>query len=265
MIPMTIDQDLIDRLVDGEANEDERRRVLSALAHDSELCRRVALAFLEAQEWRRLFPSLAGDSSSKHGAFANSRSEVISRTPSSPAERDITEIQGRPARKSPGRYLGALAAMACSFAVMFAAVWWVVQPRPTKSAAVPPAGTGVATSAQTGGSGELLAENSANPPRVSDAQKPSAPPFQMVAVPVAVGNDGTLTTVDVPIIPVAEGQRPNLWPESVVPAEVLDVLRKSGHVIRQKRQLVPVSLPDGRQTIIPVDQVEIQMPDHDVR
>ncbi len=110
-----------------------------------------------------------------------------------------------------------------------------------------------------------MAENTGNHGQAASGKQPATAPFQMVAVPVAIANDGTLTTVDVPVIPVADGEQLNLWPESAVPTEVLDVLGKSGHVIRQKRQLVPVFLPDGRQTIVPVDQVEIQFPDHQIQ
>src|SRR5436190_5285198 len=44
---------LFDRLVDGELNAAERRKLLASLDKQSEGWRRCALAFLEAQSWRQ--------------------------------------------------------------------------------------------------------------------------------------------------------------------------------------------------------------------
>ncbi|MBL9084418.1 MAG: hypothetical protein JNK76_21635, partial [Planctomycetales bacterium] len=46
------DQRQLDRLVDGEVSETERRELLLRLEHSSDGWRRCALAFLEAQAWR---------------------------------------------------------------------------------------------------------------------------------------------------------------------------------------------------------------------
>lgn len=265
MTRMKIDQDLIDRLVDGEVSEDERRRIVSALAHDPELSRRVALAFLEAQEWRRILNAAASALSSEQGTVTGARPTGLAVALAAPEKSGVTDVRSRPAQNLLRRYLGTLVAMACSFALVFGAVWWMAQPRQEKTVSAGSEATAAAAGAALSPGQSLIAQSAPSQGQVASAGKPAATPFQMVAVPVAVGNDGTLTSVDIPVIPVADGEQINLWPDSVVPPEVLDVLRKSGHIIRQQRHLMPVSLPDGRQTIIPVDQVEIQMPEHNVR
>jgi hypothetical protein len=50
---------LIDRLVDGELPDAERRALLLRLEHEPDGWRRCALAFLEAQSWREAFAPLA--------------------------------------------------------------------------------------------------------------------------------------------------------------------------------------------------------------
>jgi hypothetical protein len=48
-----MNSDMIDRLVDGELDESERREAILALGSSPDGWRRCALAFLEAQEWTR--------------------------------------------------------------------------------------------------------------------------------------------------------------------------------------------------------------------
>jgi anti-sigma factor RsiW len=240
MTPMKIDQDLIDRLVDGEANEDERRRIVSALAHDSELCRRVALAFLESQDWHRFFSAAAGSLSSRSDRATDSPRTALSVAVLSSGKVGQNDVAQRRAPYLGVRYVGTALAMACSFAVMFAAVWWFMQPSHERTVETQRGTAPGAAGPALGSGGGLMAENTGNHGQAASGKQPATAPFQMVAVPVAIANDGTLTTVDVPVIPVADGEQLNLWPESAVPTEVLDVLGKSGHVIRQKRQLVPV-------------------------
>src|SRR5688500_9492814 len=54
------DERLIDLLVDGELGESERRALLAQLDNEPGGWRRCALAFLEAQSWRREIRLMAG-------------------------------------------------------------------------------------------------------------------------------------------------------------------------------------------------------------
>jgi hypothetical protein len=46
--------------------------------------------------------------------------------------------------------------------------------------------------------------------------------------------------------------------ESSVPPEVIHALRSRGHEVKQQRRFWPVDLGDGRQIIVPVDQLDVQ-------
>src|SRR3954468_9995588 len=54
-----VDDRLIDRLVDGELRDEERRELLLRLDAEPGGWRQCALAFLEAQSWRATFRPLA--------------------------------------------------------------------------------------------------------------------------------------------------------------------------------------------------------------
>jgi len=88
----------IDRLVDGQLTEPQRRRLLTRLDHQPDGWRRCALAFLEAQSWREAL-----------GPMVRPESPVSV----APATRPVARRGGRPKR------LGALAAMAASFLAAF--------------------------------------------------------------------------------------------------------------------------------------------------
>jgi hypothetical protein len=45
-------------------------------------------------------------------------------------------------------------------------------------------------------------------------------------------------------------------PEAI-PADIVQALERTGHRIQRERQLMPVPLEDGRQLVVPVDQVDI--------
>ena len=50
------------------------------------------------------------------------------------------------------------------------------------------------------------------------------------------------------------------WLRSLPPAipdDVMQALSRTGHQIEQHRELVPVPLKDGRQLVVPVDQVDV--------
>ena len=44
---------------------------------------------------------------------------------------------------------------------------------------------------------------------------------------------------------------------SAIPDDVMQALNRTGHQIEQQRELVPVPLQDGRQLVVPVDQVKV--------
>ena len=66
--PISMDGLAIDRLVDGELDDTERRELLLRLENDPEGWRRCALAFLEDQSWRKALAGLASPSSGSEPA-----------------------------------------------------------------------------------------------------------------------------------------------------------------------------------------------------
>jgi hypothetical protein len=47
-----------------------------------------------------------------------------------------------------------------------------------------------------------------------------------------------------------------------LPDDVRQAFERTGHEVRMHRELVPVQLKDGRQLVIPIDQVEVQYDAH---
>jgi anti-sigma factor RsiW len=93
----------IDRLVDGELPDGERRRLLLRLESEPDGWRRCALAFLEAQSWRAAFRPLAATDG------------TVPQLPVTPA--------GRHHKPRKRLYVARLAALAACFAVAFALGW----------------------------------------------------------------------------------------------------------------------------------------------
>ena len=54
-----VSQEMLDRLVDGELDEQSRREVIQALRYDDQGWQRCAIAFLEAQAFRRALDGLS--------------------------------------------------------------------------------------------------------------------------------------------------------------------------------------------------------------
>ncbi len=48
--------------------------------------------------------------------------------------------------------------------------------------------------------------------------------------------------------------------ESALSEALIEQLELEGWQVSRQRQLVPVSLPDGRRMIMPVEQVDVQRP-----
>ena len=44
---------------------------------------------------------------------------------------------------------------------------------------------------------------------------------------------------------------------AALPPDVLQSLERTGHVVRQKRELLPLRMNDGRELVVPVDKVEV--------
>lgn len=241
-----VDDQRFDRLVDDELPAAERRELLTSLDSQPDGWRRCALAFLEAQCWRKEMASFSGEADAAPA-------------PAPPAPQVDTEAlrqPRRPTRKLAGRFATTVA-MAASFLI---ALWmgWVIQDA-GEVAGVPAPGPGPDQLVQSAPA--FQAPDPVNPPIPSPQQRPIAPrsPWQMVTLS-ANGPDGQSTeTIE---LPACERQvLDSHWPESLpsaLPLEVLESLERSGYRVRRHRELLPIGMQDGRRLIVPVEEVDVQ-------
>jgi hypothetical protein len=88
----------------------------------------------------------------------------------------------------------------------------------------------------------------------SVAQSDGPQPRGMMTVSTTDGSP-----VELPVYDAGAGGEQMLTAAgTAVPPEVIRALRSRGHEVKQQRRLWPVDLGDGRQIIVPVDQVDVQ-------
>jgi hypothetical protein len=225
-----LDDRRFDRLVDGELTEEERRELLASLDDESGGWRRCALAFLQSQCWR--------------DSFAAMMRQGIPGT----ADVKATRASHSP---WPGR-LGTILAMAASFLV---ALWVgsLLQQARVGHFAAPsgPMGEVARTVSGREQPDRSLAGGAPNAPSASS-------PWRMVTVSSPAGSPRPGASVSLPAV-----ERDNVdehWLRSLPPAmsdNVVQAFNRTGHQVEQHRELVPVPLQDGRQVVVPVDQVDV--------
>jgi hypothetical protein len=80
----------------------------------------------------------------------------------------------------------------------------------------------------------------------------------MVTLAAPEGSGGAMEPIRVPAV-----RRDTLdpgWLERLpgaMPADVLQAFQRTGHEVRQHRELIPVDLNDGRRLVMPVEQVDV--------
>ena len=229
------DRRRIDLLVDGELPSDQRRELLNRFEHEPAGWRHCALAFLEAQSWRGDLSALLKEPAPEQPAPAVSQ-PVVSRPLA-------------PARSPAGS--GWLVPFYTLAAALLVAVGiglgWRFNPRtPGGSSAIDQfAGSHGGSTFNVGGR----------------APVESRRPQSWGNVNLVVDPRGNRADSQVQV-PVVEGQElDNRWlreqPEAV-PGDVVRALEQMGNRVHQQRRLVPFRLDDGRNVVVPVDQVDVQ-------
>lgn len=221
------DQMLLDRLVDGEVTETERRDLLLRLERSPEGWRRCALAFLEAQAWRGEARAMATEP-----AYAATAPKL------QPA------AHARAAWGGLGIWLPI--ATAAGFLLALGYVNWF-----SSTPGVDPSDPQNL---------RMLAEQ-----RARDAQAAPFGNGQSTAggdnlrLVVAPGPDGERKVVDVPLVEAGRMQETLFGPMAQqLPPEVVRMLEQQGNQVVRERRLVPIDLQDGRRVVVPMDQVEIR-------
>ncbi len=244
--PAPVDPALVDRLVDGELADAERRRLLEQLERTPGAWRECALAFLEAQCWKESL-----------GQFKEPAAEAVPAALARPLAAPVRRL---------GRWQTAMA-VAASGLVAWVFGWMVGSAQWPTSAPVslPLAGNPAAIVPPS-------APQEARPSLVEAAQWTSPSPTPPVVpnpraeewepgwqtVTVRVPDPSGLSTREIPL-PVVPAHRidPSWFQPAPLPPELCECLRRQGYEIRQQRALVPASCGDGRCVVMPVDQVEI--------
>ena len=220
----------LDRLVDDELSESDRRALLLQLDQEPGGWRRCATAFLEAQCWRKELGVIVAPAA---GA-----------------------VEPRTDRRRVWRQrLGTLVAMAASFLVAM-----VLGGRFHDSATtVGSAGRVTSQPVATTAINETMV---APPPVAAAALTPEQPgpsdQWETVTLSTPQVPGGAPETIRLPAVRRNELDRQ--WLDRMpgaVPADVLQAFQRMGHQVEQQRELVPVEMQDGRRLVVPVDKVEV--------
>jgi hypothetical protein len=216
----------LDKLVDGELDDAQRRQLLTDLENQPEGWRRCALAFLEAQAWKR---SLA----------------VLTAAPAQDA-------RPRPARKTwwTGP-LGSVLAAAASFLIAFALglAWRGQAVRDNQ----------LATNQPAGNQRMSPTPSAPGPAQPEFGLASDTPQWSTMIVDVDRDGDGNLEPVELPIVR-GKGFDED-WVRSqpaAFPPALLRLFERMGHEVRHERQYYPFDLGDGRRVLVPVDDVDVR-------
>jgi hypothetical protein len=241
---MSHDEHLFDRLVDGELSESERHKLLASLDAKPEGWRRCALAFLEAQTWRESF-----------GEFTH----AVRTTPSKPMPNPLPPSP-RKQKKKLGA-MGTVMAMAASFLITLGLGGWMLR-TPHSSPIGNPAGNIIANN---GGSRAVMPipnVSAGGNDTIPQPKQSASTPWQMVRLE-APGLTGNNEPLQLPAQPRDRLDEDFLKAvPNPLPDDVRQAFERTGHEVRMHRELVPVQLKDGRQLVIPIDQVEVQYDAH---
>jgi hypothetical protein len=214
---------LIDRLVDGELTDDDRRRLLQSLDERPEGWRRCALAFLEAQSWREELGQVAHD-------LGTETKESMSPVPSAVVVRKSVWTMG-------AMWLAMAAGLLVAFGLgtMHRDRDHLVADNSANS------------------SGQLANVPSPVIPAPSNAAKRGD------AVTLFVKDEGgRMQPVRVPLVDANTLDKElGVQFQTGVPDDVRKQLKSNGYAVQTKRQYAPLWLENGRPMILPVEDTKI--------
>ena len=224
-----LDPALLDRLVDGELAEADRRKLLLSLDHQpsrlAAMCAGVSRsAELARSAWSWRGGRGAGARRPRGGEPAEAVLRLCSRS---------RLAASSPARRRVPRHWLWIGEMAASFLVAFSLGLWMRGGLTTTTTTTRPTGP-FAVAPRSIDSGET----------------------RTVEV-IAEGAGGQVEKMQVPLV---DNSRAGWWqsqPAAVVPEEVRRAVERSGLQIRQERKYFPVQLPDGRRALVPIDQIDV--------
>ncbi len=235
---------VLDRLVDGELSQHDRRELLSALDDEPGAWRRCALAFLEAQTWRWQMAQAAAE------PLVVQMSQPTNRTQGEP---------GAQHRASWGAWLAIAAALFVAFGVG------------TRFPLTSP----VAERQDAGPAGSFVTDVPDNSPEVAtqEAESPEAATRnvaqadssddELVETVTLAPVDGGDAGQEFQVAVVKDDATDQQWAaveQSGVASRLLEQLEKAGLKVTRQQRFWPVDLADGRRLVVPVDEVDVSDP-----
>lgn len=209
-----------DRLVDDELSDTERRQLLTSLDDRPDGWRKCALAFLEAQAWRREMGRLT--------------EEPAAPAPATPVGRVDSPIASR-------RAVQFLTLAASVFVAFTLGLAFGDLPHPHHAATPSPSNNQLASTPST--------------PDIP--VRPAAQPTDALTL-WARDASGQVRPLRVPLVDAAAlDRRLGLEFQSGLPPEVLQQLKARGYQVESKRRYAPFLLDNGRPLVVPVEDTKI--------
>lgn len=247
------DQRLLDRLVDGELGETERRELLLRLDRAPDGWRQCALTFLEAQSWRTEAKAMVAEP-----AYAATVERRAAAVPQVVPAAQTRKVWDRPSVWVP-----------LATAAGFLLAWTMVRNYDVGG----PQG-GVIQLAGTGGQAgdKTLASVSLGTPTIVAAADvdpdPSASfvdhPDPLLISPedlklvVAGGAARNAGVVRVPKVDALRMSGAALAAVPTMPPEMERMLEQMGHPLARERRRAQVNLSDGLRVVLPLEQVQLR-------
>jgi hypothetical protein len=230
-----IDLRTLDRLVDGELGEFERRRLLAQLDAEPDGWRRCAEAFLEAQIWRSELRAMAQELAPA-SVSVNSASAALGRRQCVPGPRSALALAAT-----------FLVAFSLGCLIRNGPGWIFHGSRPNNP---------LVNASRRATDGVFSSADQPSSESVPNLPKPPVRTVGMLSW--MIEGEGEVRQIAVPVVmgPGIDEQ----WLLSQQPdieAPVLRDLERRGHKVVADRHLVAFALTDGRRVIVPWDTVEV--------
>lgn len=234
----------IDRLVDGELSDADRRELLSRLETEPGGWRACALAFLEAQTWSEAIGSPSDSLGAARSSIAMNSSNMIIKSQELSLNR-IESSRGKGfSRVARSAWAAGLIAM---FAIGAASGFTVGKSRGSHSLATVAKKSEPAIPKEQTNSDAKIAEANA-------AVSVSA--YRTVAFASVIDLDSGEETTPAPVVAGPEiDLRALLERPSAIPDYVKSQWEREGYRVEEKRKVLALRLADGGRCAIPIDQV----------
>lgn len=229
MYPAKSTAELLDRLVDGELSEPERKELLLSLDQEPDGWRQCALAFLEAQCWKKELKSIRQPLATNYKPTVPAHTSIISKNRSK-----LLSIAGT-----------LLAMSACFFITLSSVLWY-------RGGNLP--GSIAGTNQIQGKTNTSVVTNKSLDANAGEASAP----WQWVRLSPS-GSTDSKEAIELPAI--ERDRFDPQWVQSLpspIPEDVVQALRRNGYEVHSQQRLLPMPLKDGRQLVVPVDNVQVQ-------